>query len=74
MKPARRPGTNGDVEAVHPHHRLGAAGMDVAVPGPAGDEDEITRFHWHADPVDDHADTRAWLSSSSREREEQLAA
>ena len=25
-----------DVEAVHPHHRLGAAGMDVAVPGQPG--------------------------------------
>ena len=48
-----------DVEAVHPHHGLVAAGMDVAVPAPAGREDEVARFHRHAVPVDDHAGAAA---------------
>jgi hypothetical protein len=48
-----------DVEAVHPHHGLIAAGMDVAVPAPAGREDEVARFHRHPVPVDDHAGVAA---------------
>ena len=48
-----------DVEAVHPHHGLVAAGMDVAVPAPAGGEDEVAWFHRHPVPVDDHAGAAA---------------
>src|SRR5208282_2689994 len=48
-----------DVEAVHPHRGLVAAGMDVAVPAPAGREDEVARFHRHPVPVDDHAGAAA---------------
>ena len=47
------------VEAVHPYDGLVAAGMDVAVPAPAGREDEVARFHRHAVPVDDHAGSAA---------------
>lgn len=48
-----------DVEAVHPYRGLVAVGMDVAVPAPAGREDEVARFHRHAVPVDDHAGAAA---------------
>ena len=48
-----------DVEAVHPYHGFVAAGMDVAVPAPAGREDEVAWFHRHAVSVDDHAGAAA---------------